>query len=220
MNNYGYISVFFERMPDLLDKLYEHIALTGVSVLFGCLVAIPLGIILVKTSVEWIKSITFNIINIFQTIPSLALLAMLAPLLGFGIRAAIMALFLYSLMPILKNTYAGFSSIDEEVIESANGMGFSPFQRLVQIELPLALPYIMSGIRLTTVYIISWAVLAGLIGGGGLGELILAALSLNDRPLVIAASVMAMLLALVVEYLLGRFEKLFTNKGQAIKQET
>lgn len=219
MRDYGYISVFYERLPDLLNKLYEHIALTSISVFLGCLVAIPVGIFLVKTSIEWIKSLTFTIINIFQTIPSLALLAMLAPLLGFGIKSAIMALFLYSLMPILKNTYAGFDSIDEQIIQSADGMGFSPLQRLVQIEFPLALPYIMSGIRLTTVYIISWAVLAGLIGAGGLGELILAALSLNDKPLVIAASVMAMILAIVAEYLLGMIEKSMTSKGQTIKQE-
>lgn len=220
MNEYGYFSVFYERFLDLMNKLYEHLSLTGISVFLGCLVAIPLGIYLAKTSVQWVKSLTFNIINVFQTIPSLALLAMLAPLLGFGIKSAIVALFLYSLMPILKNTYAGFESIDKQIIQSAEGMGFSSIQRLIQIEFPLALPYIMSGIRLTTVYIISWAVLAGLIGAGGLGELILAALALNDKPLVIASSVMAMLLAIAADYLLGMMEKLLTNKGQTVKQQT
>lgn len=218
MNDYGYISVFFERMPDLLDKLYEHLSLTGLAVFLGCIVAIPLGIYLAKTSIQWIRSIVFNVINVFQTIPSLALLAMIAPLLGFGFKTAVVALFLYSLMPILKNTFAGFDSVDEEIIESAKGMGFSQVQRIVKIELPLALPYIMSGVRITTVYIISWAVLAGLIGAGGLGELILAALSLNDKPLVIASAVMAMVLALVADYLLGFVEKLSTKKGQTAKQ--
>lgn len=219
MRDYGYLSVFYERMPDLMEKIYEHILLTGISVFFGCLVAIPLGIYLAKTTIPWIKSIIINVINIFQTIPSLALLAMLAPLLGFGIKSAILALFLYSLMPILKNTHAGFVSIDEKIIQSADGMGFSPFQKLIQIEIPLALPYIMSGVRLTTVYIISWAVLAGLIGAGGLGELILAALSLNDKPLVIASSVMAMILAIAAEYLLGLGERLFLSKGQSVKHQ-
>lgn len=96
-------------------------------------------------------------------------------------------------------------------------MGFSPFQRLMQVEFPLVIPYIMSGIRLTTIYIISWAVLAALIGGGGLGELILAALSLNNKPLVIASSVMAMLFALVADYLLGIIEKSLTSKGQSVR---
>ena len=125
-----------------------------------------------------------------------------------------MALFLYSLMPILKNTYAGFHSIDQEIVEAARGMGYNASQRLFQIELPLALPYIMSGVRLTAVYIISWAVLAGLIGGGGLGELILAAMSLNDKPLIIASSVMAMGIALLAEVLLGFLEKIVTRRQQ------
>lgn len=217
MNSYGYLTVFSERMPDLISKLVEHLYLTGISVLLGCLVAIPLGIILVKISVQWIKSITFNVINVFQAIPSLALLAMIAAIMGFGMTSAVIALFLYSLMPILKNTYAGFDSIDPQIKQSAEGMGYSPVQQLIQIELPLAMPYIMSGIRLTTVYIISWAVLAALIGAGGLGELILAALSLNDKPLVVASAVMAMVLALAADYILGLFETFFQNKGHLEK---
>ncbi|SHG81680.1 ABC transporter permease [Ornithinibacillus halophilus] len=219
MQDYGYLSVFYERMPDLLGKLSEHIFLSGISVLLGCLVAIPLGVLLIKTHIRWMKSLTFNITNIFQTIPSIALLAMIATVLGFGTETAVMALFLYSLMPILKNTYAGFDSIDPQIIQSAEGMGYSPMQRLVQIEIPLALPYIMSGIRLTTVYIVSWAVLAGLIGGGGLGELILAALSLNDKPLIIASSVMAMILALVADFILGKLEKAFTKSSNTEAQK-
>jgi len=160
MNDYGYISVFYERFPDLIDKLYEHLYITGLSVLLGCLVAIPLGIFLAKTNIKWIKTTTFNVINIFQAIPSLALLAMIAAIMGFGFKTAIIALFLYSLMPILKNTYAGIHSIDPQITESAKGMGYSSIQRLIQVELPMAMPYIMSGIKLTTVYIVSWAVLA------------------------------------------------------------
>lgn len=219
MNEYGYISVFYERFPDLIDKLYEHLYITGLSVLLGCLVAIPLGIFLAKTNIKWIKTTTFNVINIFQAIPSLALLAMIAAIMGFGFKTAIIALFLYSLMPILKNTYAGIHSIDPQITESAKGMGYSSIQRLIQVELPMAMPYIMSGIKLTTVYIVSWAVLAGLIGAGGLGELVLAALSLNDNPLVIASSVMAMVLALIADFTIGQLEKWFSKKGRVEKQQ-
>ncbi|HLR03360.1 MAG TPA: ABC transporter permease [Virgibacillus sp.] len=219
MNDYGYISVFYERFPDLIDKLYEHLYITGLSVLLGCLVAIPLGIFLAKTNIKWIKTTTFNVINIFQAIPSLALLAMIAAIMGFGFKTAIIALFLYSLMPILKNTYAGIHSIDPQITESAKGMGYSSIQRLIQVELPMAMPYIMSGIKLTTVYIVSWAVLAGLIGAGGLGELVLAALSLNDNPLVIASSVMAMVLALIADFTIGQLEKWFSKKGRVEKQQ-
>ncbi len=218
MHDYGYFSVFIERMPDLLDKLYEHLIIVVIAIILGCIVAIPLGVYLAKTSIRWIRSLIFNIVNIFQTIPSLALLAMIAPLLGYNFKTAVVALFLYSLMPILKNTFAGFDSIDEEIIESANGMGFGSMERIIKVELPLALPYIMSGVRITTVYIISWAVLAGLIGAGGLGELILAALSLNDNPLVIAAAVMAMVLALISDFVLRLIEKLSTRRGQTAKQ--
>src|SRR5699024_5049661 len=149
------------------------------------------------------------------TIPSLALLAMLIPIFGIGVKPAIIALFLYSLMPILRNTYTGLTSIDPEIIQSAEGMGYSPLQRTLKIELPLALSYIMSGIRLTTVYIISWAVLAGFIGGGGLGELILAGIGLNDKPLVIAGSVVAMILTLLADFIFGKIEKLFTRGKQS-----
>src|SRR5699024_10155220 len=93
MRDYGYLSVFYQRMPDLMSKFLEHIYLTGISIFFGCLVAIPIGVCLAKISINWIKSITFNVINIFQAIPSLALLAIIATILGFGIDSAIMALF-------------------------------------------------------------------------------------------------------------------------------
>ncbi|RYG73143.1 ABC transporter permease [Lentibacillus lipolyticus] len=206
-------------MPDLVNGLYEHVILTVLAITLGCLIAIPLGIVLTRISVGWVRSLTFNVTNVFQTIPSLALLAMLAPLLGFGMKAAIVALFLYSLMPILKNTYAGFDAIDPDIIQSAKGMGLHSFQRLIQIEFPLAIPYIMSGLRLTTVYIVSWAVLAGLIGGGGLGEIILAALSLNNKPLVIASSIMAMILALVADFCLGKVVELFSKRSQPKTQQ-
>src|SRR5690606_15458194 len=153
---------------------------------------IPLGIFLTKTNIQWIRSVTFTITNIFQTIPSLAMLGILLPLLGVGLVPAIVALFLYSLMPVLRNTYAGFKSIDDGVIQSAIGMGYSPVQRLFQIELPLATPYIMSGIRLTTVYIINWATLATLIGAGGLGQPIISGLGVYDKPLILAAAILSM----------------------------
>lgn len=219
IRDYGYFSVFSVRISDLLKGLWEHIFIVGVAILLGCLIAIPLGIFLSRTSIKWVHSIVFTVTNIFQTIPSLALLAMLIPLLGIGIVPAIVALFLYSLLPILRNTFAGFESIDPGVVQSAKGMGYSSLQRLFQVELPLVIPYIMSGIRLTTVYIISWAVLAALIGAGGLGQLIISGLGVNDNPLILAASVFAMILALVADYLLGWVEKLLTKRNHLEKDQ-
>jgi osmoprotectant transport system permease protein len=208
----SYIQVFAERWHDLLNALVEHLIISGVALLLGVIVAVPLGIYLTKTSIGWLRSIVFTITNIFQTIPSLALLAILIPLLGIGKFPAIIALFLYSLLPILRNTYSGFQSIDASIVESAKGMGYDSKQRLFKIELPLAIPYLMSGIRLTTIYIISWATLATLIGAGGLGELIYGGLSVYDRPLIFASAITAMLLAIVIDFLLSLLERAITQQ--------
>lgn len=206
-----YLLVFPERAGDLLNALLEHILISGLAVLLGCIFAIPLGIFIAKTPLQWIKSVAFTITNVFQTIPSLALLAILIPLLGIGFVPAVTALFLYSLLPILRNTYAAFESIDPEIIESAKGMGFSAVQRLFQIELIIAVPFIMSGIRLTTIYIISWATLATLIGAGGLGQLIVGGLGVYNKPLILAAASLSMVLALFTDFILGILEKRLAN---------
>lgn len=148
----------------------------------------------------------FFIANLFQTVPSLALLAILIPLLGIGMKPAILALLLYSLMPILRNTYDGFRSVDKGVLSSAQGMGYSTAQTILKIQLPLSLPYIMSGIRITTVYIISWATLASLIGAGGLGQLIVSGLGVNKPEMIFIGGIGAILLALIADGLLGLLE--------------
>lgn len=207
-----YFSVFSERSSDIWDALLQHLLISVSAILLGCLVAIPLGVFLSKTNFKWVQSIVFTITNIFQTIPSLAMLAIFIPLIGIGLKPAIIALFLYSLMPILRNTYAAFESIDPGIIESAKGMGYSSLQRMFQVEVPLAMPYIMSGIRLTAVYIINWATLAALIGAGGLGDLIIGGMGVNNKPLILAAAILAMVLALVIDFIFGRLEKMFTKR--------
>lgn len=207
-----YLHVFVERSSDIFDALLQHLLISVAAVLLGCLVAIPLGIFLSKTTLKWIQSLVFTITNIFQTIPSLAMLAIFIPLIGIGLKPAIIALFLYSLMPILRNTHAAFESIDPGIIESAKGMGYSSLQRMMQIEVPLAMPYIMSGVRLTSVYIINWATLAALIGAGGLGQLIIGGMGVNNKPLILAAAILAMVLALIIDFLFARFEKLFAKR--------
>lgn len=207
-----YIYIFAERHEDITEALLRHLLITALSIFFACVLAIPIGIYLSKTSQKWIRSIVFTITNIFQTVPSLAMLAIFIPIIGIGLKPAIIALFLYSLLPILRNTYAAFKSIDEGIIESAIGMGYSPMQRLFQVEILIAIPYIMSGIRLTTVYIINWATLAALIGAGGLGQLIIGGMGVNNKPLILAAAVIAMILALVTDFLLAKTENLFSKK--------
>ncbi|OPA74135.1 choline ABC transporter permease [Paenibacillus selenitireducens] len=214
------ITFFQERGGDMAAALQEHLVITATSVVLGCIVSIPLGILLVYNRMKWINSIVFFFANLLQTVPSLALLAILIPLLGIGMKPAIFALFLYSIMPILRNTYDGFMSVDANVLESARGMGYGTLQRILRIQLPLSLPYIMSGIRITTVYIISWATLATLIGAGGLGQLIVSGLGVNKLELIITGAVGAILLALVADVLLGWMERVLTKKYGRTRSET
>jgi osmoprotectant transport system permease protein len=207
-----YLEFLQERYSDILTAIQQHLVITAASILLGILVAVPLGIFLTKNKIKWLHTLIFTITNIFQTIPSLALLAILIPLMGIGMKPAIFALFLYSLLPILRNTYAGFSSVDPAILESARGMGFSATQRLLQIQLPLAFPYMMSGIRVTTVYIISWTTLAALIGAGGLGELIVSGIGVNKKELIITGAVSAILLALLADLLFGTIERWASHK--------
>jgi len=201
-----------ERMPDILTALHEHLVISFSSIVLGSIVAIPLGIALVYNRIRWVNSTVFFIANLLQTVPSLALLAVLIPLLGIGIKPAVLALLLYSIMPILRNTYDGFHAVDQHVLESAMGMGYGTLQRILSIQLPLSLPYIMSGIRVTTVYIISWATLATLIGAGGLGQLIVSGMGVNKPELIFAGAIGAVLLAFVANWLLGFLEKWLSGK--------
>jgi osmoprotectant transport system permease protein len=191
------------RLPDILARSGEHLFIVAVAVILGCLVAITTGILLTRLKEGTLTSIVFGIVNIFQTIPTIALLAMLIPLLGIGLKPAVFALFLYSLLPLLRNTYAGIKEVDEGIVESARGIGYSPMMRLWKIEMPLAFPFILSGIRLTTVYIISWTTLAALIGAGGLGDLIIAGMANNDNFLIFTGTVSAIVLAMIVDITLG-----------------
>ncbi|OZB91149.1 ABC transporter permease [Paenibacillus sp. XY044] len=205
-------SFITERYPDILLALRQHLTISFSAVILGTIVAVPIGILLVYNRVGWINSVVFFIANLFQTVPSLALLAILIPLLGIGVKPAILALLLYSLMPILRNTYDGFQSVDKGVLNSAKGMGYSAAQAILKIQLPLSLPYIMSGIRITTVYIISWATLASLIGAGGLGQLIVSGLGVNKPEMIFIGGIGAVVLALVADGLLGLLEGWLTRR--------
>lgn len=202
-----YFSFLQERYPDILARSGEHLTIVGLAVLFGCIVAITTGILLTRVKEGPLNGFVFGLVNVFQTVPTIALLAMLIPLMGIGMKPAIFALFLYSLLPLLRNTYSGIREVDGSIVEAARGMGFGTFQRLFKIELPLAFPYILSGIRLTTVYIISWTTLAALIGAGGLGDLIIAGMSNNDNFLIFTGTISAIILAVIVDVVLGFFSK-------------
>jgi osmoprotectant transport system permease protein len=209
-----YADFIVTRHADILQAVQEHLIISFTSVLFGAILAIPIGMILAGNRIPWLNGIAFAAANVLQTIPSLALLAILIPLLGVGRTPAIFALFLYSLMPIMRNTYAGFQSVDPKLLEAAKGMGYNKRQRLLQILLPLAFPYMMSGIRVTTVYIISWTTLATLIGAGGLGQMIFAGMGTNKKELMFTGAILAVLLALAVDFILSLIEKWLTVRAR------
>ena len=156
-----------EYGSEILLKFWEHFYLSFLAIFLGILVAVPLGAVL--TRLKRGSETVIKVVGVFQTIPSLALLSIMIPFFGIGKIPAVIALFLYSLLPILRNTYVGIKSVDATYLDAAKGMGMSQMQRLLQVELPLAMGVIMAGIRVSTVYVISWTTLAAYIGAGGLG---------------------------------------------------
>ena len=197
---------------EILLKFWEHFYLSFLAIFLGILVAVTLGALL--TRVEKGSETVMKVVGVFQTIPSLALLSIMIPFFGIGKIPAVIALFLYSLLPILRNTYVGIKSVDATYLDAAKGMGMSQMQRLVQIELPLAMGVIMAGIRVSTVYVISWTTLASYIGAGGLGDFIFNGLNLYRMDLVLMGTIPITLLALLSDALLKRSEaKLTMDRG-------
>ncbi|MBO0456259.1 ABC transporter permease [Enterococcus hulanensis] len=197
---------------EILLKFWEHFYLSFLAIFLGILVAVPLGALL--TRVEKGSETIIKVVGVFQTIPSLALLSIMIPFFGIGKIPAVIALFLYSLLPILRNTYVGIKSVDATYLDAAKGMGMSQMQRLLQIELPLAMGVIMAGIRVSTVYVISWTTLASYIGAGGLGDFIFNGLNLYRMDLVMMGTIPITLLALLSDALLKRSEiKLTMDRG-------
>ncbi|MDA8020934.1 MAG: ABC transporter permease subunit [Thermoanaerobaculia bacterium] len=206
----GFLSFFWHRMPETLERVVEHLILTGAATMLAILAAVPLGVLLSRR--RRLVAPFLGASGVIQTIPSLALLAFMIPIpwLGLGARSAIAALFLYAILPILRNTYAGIREVDPETVEAAVGMGLTDAQVLRLVELPLAARTIMAGIRTATVISIGVATLAAFIGAGGLGEPIVTGLQLNDTRLILSGAIPAAALALLADWLMGRIEEVVT----------
>jgi len=194
----------------------EHLYLTGIAMGFAIIIGVSLGILL--TRFQWLATPILGVASVIQTIPSLAILGFMIPLLGIGVRPAIAALFLYALLPIIRNTYTSVIGIDPALIESATGMGMTRRQILVSVRLPLALPIIMAGIRTSTVICVGIATLCAFIGAGGLGTLIFRGISMVNNKIILAGAIPAALLALALDFLLGRLEVLLSPKGLALER--
>jgi osmoprotectant transport system permease protein len=203
------MTTFLHQYGSQIARLtFEHIWLTASAMLFATAIALPLGIWLTRH--ETFARPILGVANILQTIPSLALFGLLLPVPFLGDRAArlaIVALTSYALLPILRNTYAGIRSVDAALIDVANALGMTNWQRLTKVELPMAASVILAGLRTATVTCVGVATIAAAIGAGGLGELIFRGVASVDNRLVLAGAIPAALLALCADGALGFIEK-------------
>jgi len=216
---YGALSYTYDNLAEFFRLTYEHFFLVIVSMATAGSVGVGLGTIMTRKGFERFGSAIMAIVNIWQSIPSLGVIALaygFLPLLGLsgiGVVPALIALFFHAVAPIVRNTYAGIQAVSNDVIEAATGMGMTPNQILFRIEIPNALPVIMGGIRTATAIIVGSAPLAFLIGGGGLGFWIFTGIALMDMGILLAGAVPVALIAMLFDALLARLERIVVSKG-------
>lgn len=206
------MSSFFERYGDmLLNAILVHLKYVFISVGIGFVIALVLGILLSR--VPKLSKFILPVVSIFQTIPGLVFIGVLFIRIGIQPATVIIALSVYALFPILKNTYIGILGVDEGLKEAARGCGMNNWQILYKVELPLAMPSIFSGLRMSTIYTVSWAVLAAMIGLGGLGEFIYRGIDTNNNTLIIGGAIPAAILAILLGFLIDFIQAKVTPRG-------
>ncbi|HEX2091524.1 MAG TPA: glycine betaine ABC transporter substrate-binding protein, partial [Longimicrobiaceae bacterium] len=208
----SFTAYLWARRGSLLALTLRHLLLVGVSLAAAIAVAVPLGLALERAHSGAAEAVIRGI-GLLQTVPSIALLAFMIPLLGIGVVPALVALFLYSLYPVVRNTYTGVRDAGPEAVEAARALGMTPAQTLRYVRLPLAAPMILAGIRVAAVMNVGTATLAAFIGAGGLGDPIAAGLALSDARMILSGAVPAALLALAVDAALGAAERWVRPRG-------
>ncbi|TMN21631.1 ABC transporter permease [Lentibacillus cibarius] len=199
------VTYMTENYNELLALTIEHILMVVYGIGLSLVVGVPLGILAARF--EKLAPIIISITNVLQLIPSLAMLAILMLYLGFGFKTIVIGLFLYSLLPIVKNTYVGIREVDDSIIESGVGIGMTPLQLLAKIQFPLSIPYLMAGLRLAAVIAISVATIGPYIGAGGLGKEIVSGISLQSDVKIYAGAIPATLIAIIADLALGTVER-------------
>jgi len=199
---------------NILNAIWEHIQLAAVSTVFVVLIAIPLGVVMTRPFTRSFRGVLLTLANIGQAVPTIGLLALLAVAFVFiGFSAAIVGLVAYAVLPVLRNTIVGLGQVDENILEAGRGMGISKFGVLRRIELPLAVPIILAGVRTALVINVGTATLAAYINAGGLGRIIIAGLSTNRITVQITGALLTAVLALLIDYLAGIAEDVLRPKG-------
>lgn len=209
----------YENPGEFFKLLKDHLMIVLISGLFAIVTAIPLGILLTRTKFRKAEFFVVNFANLGQTIPSLAILALTMGFLGIGLKAAIVALYVYSLLPILQNTIAGINSVDDHIKDAARGMGFTNAQILWRVELPNSIYSIIAGVRTALVMNIGTAALAYLIGSGGFGVWIFTGIQLFDNAYLISGAVPVSILAILVDYIFKGIQYALVPKGLRLAKQ-
>ncbi|NVM20829.1 MAG: ABC transporter permease [Desulfobacterales bacterium] len=211
MGKVGIYSTF--AYDDLLYSAWAHFKMVFAAVAIATAIGVPLGVLVTRPGLEKLALPVMGGASVGQTVPSLAVIAIMAPLLGFGLRSAIVALVIYGLLPILRNSYVSIKAIDPAIIEAAKGMGLTRMQIARKIELPLARPIIVAGIRISTVITVGTAELAVLVGGAGLGKITLTGVFAREALIILQGAAPTAAMAITLGFLLERVESWITPRG-------
>ncbi len=204
----NFVNYFIQNREQILSLTLEHVRLIAIAVGFAILLGVPLGILI--SYIKKLNKPVLGIANVVQAIPSMALLGFAIPFLGIGTLPAVVMVILYSLLPIIKNTYTGIQNINPQTLEAARGIGLTKLQVLTKIQIPLALPVIMAGVRISAVTAVGLMTMAAFIGAGGLGFLVFSGIRTVNNSQILAGAIPACILALLVDFLIGLVEKLVT----------
>lgn len=207
----GFLEFLVDKKGQIFQLLLEHIELTVFAVFIAILIGIPLGILI--TRVKKASKPILILANLIQAVPSLALLGFLIPIIGIGSKPAILMVVLYSLLPIIKNTYTGLTNINPDMLEAAKAIGMTKGQILRLIQIPLALPIIMAGIRISAVTAVGLMTIAAFVGAGGLGYMVFSGIQTVDNYMILAGAIPACILALVIDFIVGKVEKVVAPSG-------
>ena len=205
------MQIYMERREWFLELFGQHLKIAGIAIVLAGIMGLLLGIFIAEK--EFMATVILTLANIFYTIPSISLLGILIPFTGIGDKTAIIALTLYGLMPMIRNTYTGICGVSQEIIQAARGMGSTDIQILWRIKLPLALGVILAGVRNMVVMTLSVTAIAAFIGAGGLGVAIYRGITIYNPALTFAGSVLIALLALIADLLLGILENYVKKRG-------
>lgn len=213
----GTLGVFVTYWRQLLAFTGEHLFMSASAILIAIVAGVPLAVWMTRN--QRIAFVIQTTINAIQTIPTISLLLIIMIFLGLGYGTAIVALALYSLLPIVQNTYAGLENVDKNLTEAGTGMGMTKLQLLTKVKIPLALPIILTGIRVASVVSIGAATMATFVGAGGLGEMIMRGIVTTDDQKVLAGAIPAALLVILVDLILGKIEKRANFRMQAARAQ-